>query len=140
MNNNNINVTEQFHFEPIRKSVPAAMWGKDFEPKLNSRRLIDGILMGFRVTPQPKTKPEQPETTPVSDFSYEVEEKKDAYAWETQMKFMPDGGQISKINEQTIKDERNKVLNALGLTGKVSLSDNVAGAFLSPPEVGTLAA
>ena len=45
--------------KPIKKAMPAAMWGYDFAPDLNGDSTVNGLCTGFIITPQPKKQSSQ---------------------------------------------------------------------------------
>ncbi|MGP0067133.1 MAG: DUF6603 domain-containing protein, partial [Isosphaeraceae bacterium] len=55
-------VTGEFHCEAITKNLPAALWDDSFATKsnldrLNSKSLIEKLVVGFRITPKDSTLP-----------------------------------------------------------------------------------
>ncbi|MCP4418470.1 MAG: hypothetical protein GY805_17770 [Chloroflexi bacterium] len=65
-----VNVNDQFSFvleekeagtiktlSPIKKSLPAAMWGNHFGPDLNGERMVDDLCTGLVITPAAQPTP-----------------------------------------------------------------------------------
>ena len=143
--NNDKDVTDDFVYEPILKKAPEAVWGKSFKAKLNSDNgLIDNMLMGFRITPKPKKKPDQTEDKPVSDFSYDIELKDKAYNWTGPLQFTQENPDNDKSRRTTIQGissntARDAILKDLGFDAEAldfaGLASGTADAFLVAPEV-----
>ena len=138
-------VTEQFEFTAVKKSAPSALWGNQIKAQLNGG-LLDNLLSGCVVTPKPKKAPDQSETKPLRDFSYDIELKAEAFEWSTGLNLqnLDDEPQareaLSQINHIP---ERANILGALGLdASEVSLEGlekNIHGALLATPQVVQLA-
>ena len=67
---NGSEVTAGFSFNPIQKNAPVAMWGK--EPKAETsgaNSLIKDLLMGVKIKPKARKKPNETEDKLVSDFN-----------------------------------------------------------------------
>ncbi len=141
----NKDVTDDFVFEPIFKNAPEAMWGSSFEAKLNSGAgLIKDMLMGCRVMPKPKKKPDETEDKRVKDFSYDIELKDNAYIWTEPLKFRRENSDNDEARRNAIQGigdntARGALLKDLGLdAGAVDLGGfgaDTADAFLVAPQV-----
>jgi len=146
----NKDVTDQFVYEPILKNAPEAMWGTKFEAELNSpSSLIHNMLMGFRITPKPKKQPDQTEEKLVSNFSYDVELKDNAYKWARPSTLSQEnpGDQgaeqrkatLQRIRQSETQNKRSAILTELGLDQSNvqldELSADLSEAFLKIPEV-----
>jgi len=51
---------DRFDFVPVRKKVPAAMWGRSFAPSLNGASFVEDALAGFEI--RPRARPRAGET------------------------------------------------------------------------------
>ena len=62
---------DSFRFKPIKKAMPAAMWGNEFKPNLNGNRTIADLCTGFTITP--KNPPAALHTQPIdkANLAYE---------------------------------------------------------------------
>lgn len=145
VDNGDVDVSDQFILARLLKNAPKALWGSSFNAKPGKNHLVTGMLMGFRITPKPKKKSEVTEDKEVSDFSYDVEQKPDAFAWEASLSLTYDTGTddqrrtiLQGVNNQTETNQRKNILNALGLADLTSLdriSEDTTAAFLRAPEV-----
>ncbi|WP_188462977.1 DUF6603 domain-containing protein [Marivirga lumbricoides] len=66
MNRQNVNSTlhltvkhegekiNDFEFDPVLKNAPAALWGKQLKPELNSSTTIENCLFGYRIAVKPE--------------------------------------------------------------------------------------
>ena len=52
-----------FSYKPIKKAMPAAMWGNGFSPELNGDRTVDGLCTGL--TLHPATLPKVGKSAPI---------------------------------------------------------------------------
>jgi len=57
--------TDDFLISPIKKNVPAALWGTKFQPDLNSDPLVKNVISGFEISAKP-SKPSIPTTISAS--------------------------------------------------------------------------
>ncbi len=64
---------ETFTITPITKNVPSALW-----KNLNNKSL----LMGFEIKPKANKKPDKTESKPVKKFAYDIDARKNAFAWQ----------------------------------------------------------
>lgn len=137
-------ISDQLTIEPVYKSAPAALWGESKDTGLNSENaLLDNLLMGCRIVSPKNDDVGKTEERAVSDFSYDVEPKPDAWDWVPTLNLTEETmDELSSIN--TVKDARDQLLAAAGLaTEGISLdglSRNGNDVFLVKPKQVTLAA
>lgn len=108
-------VTDEFVYSPVIKKAPKALWGNRFETDLNAG-LIDGLMMGCRVTPKPKQAPSKTERKPLSDFAYDIALRDQAYGW-------ADGLVLSEVNadEEAARQVLGEITTGQAASARASL-------------------
>lgn len=137
-----------FDFLPVRKKVPAAMWGRSFSPALNGPAFVDDALAGYEI--RPKAKPQVGATAAIDPgvLQYSSETVPDAFAWETFAEFTPGTGSDAErlsaikhsLTQPATASARAHLLSAFGLLTTVTVTDTAADALFAAPRIGTLAA
>ncbi|GAB3279505.1 DUF6603 domain-containing protein [Kineosporia babensis] len=61
-------VNASFRFEPVAKSLPAALWGEELTPTLSKEALCEDMLTGYVVRPTPPVRPATTSSLPVSSL------------------------------------------------------------------------
>ncbi|MFI6763481.1 DUF6603 domain-containing protein [Micromonospora sp. NPDC050417] len=51
-------VDDRFDYQPVVKSLPAALWGGRLTPSATDPALLPGMLSGYTITPRPTTNPD----------------------------------------------------------------------------------
>jgi hypothetical protein len=119
---------DKFQVDPIRKSMPAGLWGKPNltvdkkylkPPSLNGAQLVENVLTGFEIRPKIK-KDQQAHSCEIKqdELQYTTEVIKDAYRWQN---FSLEASRGQSAWDQAAKTvagkgaDRDKLLTALGL-------------------------
>jgi len=136
-----------FDFVPIKKKVPAGLWGKTLTPSLNGQGFIDGALSGVEIRPKNPPAPGVTSDIERANLQYDPTNIQDAYYWEPFKAFNAapesDDARRELIRAGIMRGDtvaaRNRLLQELGLSVSLTLSEAAADAFAVPPQVGTLA-
>ena len=153
---------DEFHFEPLFKKVPAALWdeplpsadGKPAKPDLNGKRFIDNALTGFKM--RPKNPPASGHSHQIlkDDVAYSTHFVEDAFSFETEQTFqiqsITQTGTVKNekdfinahILDKNVVDTRNQLLKDLGFqpeTLGLDLDSSIADVFVEMPMVGDYA-
>lgn len=135
-------VEDEFEYIPIKKQVPAGLWGTSPTPKLNGEKFIENALSGFEIKPGNPPKPGQTYAVDRSNLKFEPEDAPAGYRWEPQTPFNP-----SKLEDEKRRDSisntllqnsnRNSLLENMGFDPNqdVDLNTEVADDFLVAPQV-----
>ncbi len=119
------NVTKDFRFDPVRRSVPAGMWGDEFLPDVNSDSVVKNVLTGFRLVAGPMIRVEGREIER-ENLAFDTDLLKYAYKWENQWDdFMPAGDLVPTSNVSTDDklEARNSLLESFDLPADVKLHE-----------------
>lgn len=152
--------TEDFHFEPILKKMPASLWdapipsdgGKPGKPDLNGGSFIEGALSGFVITPKqlPKLGPTQQISR--ENFRFTTHEVEDGFHFEEERDFVPkadlngvreDDYIKAHILDKEVKTAREELLTVLGFqpeTFGLDIDNTMADGFVEMPAVGKFVA
>jgi hypothetical protein len=117
-----------FTFEPIKKNVPAALWGSKKTPALNDERLIKNVVTGFVVKAKKTDSQLNSIRIDTANLKPAAERVQHGFAWE--------GGRLhdpSKITSSTqlnqilsnSAQQREDFLRKMDLDWTVDVSDNV---------------
>ncbi|MEW1777188.1 DUF6603 domain-containing protein [Streptomyces sp. NPDC086777] len=139
-----------FHYEPVTKNLPAAMWGDRLLPSVTDPALVDDLLTGYTIRPLPPVEPATPPYLPrdVLRATTALDTQQNAYRWLDRPPFVPDGRDAA-TRRQVIADSatapetaavRSAVAAAV-LTGgagddPLDLGGFDAAGFLVVPQVG----
>ncbi len=142
-------VEDEFTYTPIKKKVPAGLWGKELKPDINGTKFIDNTVCGFEISP--KDAPAAGETGDVErkDLSFSTGSVPGAYkcrsiASQAVETAMDDAARRTKIRDTIVpavdsttgKSTRGTLLEALDMeTGGVRVSAANADYFLIPPRI-----
>ncbi len=139
---------DHFDFVPVRKKVPAAMWGRSFSPSLNGAAFVEGALAGFEI--RPKARPQAGATAAIDPgvLQYSSETVADAFKWESFAEFVPAAAGDAErrrdikvtLAEPMTAAARGHLLGAFGLQTTVTITAAAADALLAAPSFGALAA
>ncbi|MFT5758697.1 MAG: hypothetical protein ACI9LM_003445 [Alteromonadaceae bacterium] len=144
LDNNNMDVSEQFIIKPLLKNAPKSLWGDSFKAKPGKDNLIRNMLMGIEITPKPKKKPLETEEKFVTDFSYDIELKDKSFIWKPSLAFIDQAysvqqrrGLIQGIND--VNEHRTNLFTEMGLDPDwfdcQQLEKNTDNAFLRAPKI-----
>lgn len=125
-------VGAEFVYEPVRKNVPAALWGVSASPTLNGSQHVKDALSGFVIRAKP---PEPPAETPQISSSVLVAESttKSACRWGAAGRAFAGGAEFKPETDDTRK--RDALLESLGLKPSgMKLDDKLTYDFLKPPQ------
>lgn len=143
---NGIPIHADFKFSPIRKNVPAALWGNRLIPKINGDSLIRDALTGFRI---------EPGAGPLSNHSHDIDRNlllytisplDNVYLWETitspVFQGLLDQARENLIDaamsDPTVTTARNSLVTALGLGFETDLTGFNTSDFFIQPQVFTI--
>ncbi len=138
------NVETDFEFIPILKNVPAALWGQSLTPDLNGQAFIRQALSGFEIRPKVRSNPGETLAIDRRKLQYaDPEMIADAYDWEILNAFTSvstdETQRRQSIGNSIVSDStsgvRGQLLQALGVSAEIDLSDEVADAFLITPQI-----
>lgn len=125
-------VGAEFVYEPVRKNVPAALWGGSPSPTLNGSQFVKDALGGFVIRARP---PEPPAETPQISSSVLVAESttKPECRWGAAGRAFAGGAEFRPETDDTRK--RDALLESLGLKpAGMRLDDKLTYDFLKPPQ------
>ncbi|HEY0321630.1 MAG TPA: DUF6603 domain-containing protein [Pyrinomonadaceae bacterium] len=141
---------DEFSYAPIRKRVPAGLWGQSLTPNLNGNTFIEDVPTGLEIKPGKQPDPGETALIDLSKFKYTLSYfPKDegypvvtgyAYAWEPKGSFTPSPdveGRNAVRDSVENNSQRDSLLKALAVNVDVNISANVAKDFLSAPKIGT---
>ncbi|TQS39952.1 DUF6603 domain-containing protein [Cryptosporangium phraense] len=139
----NVDVTRLFTFSPIRKKVPAAMWGQSVRARTDGDALIADTLAGFAIAPLAPVIPaaETPEILLVADAQYGLSQVTGAFGWTAGRTFAAANRQGDAAVAAALGSTaaRAALLAELGLgTDGLTSGPGTATAFPLPPQVGDL--
>jgi len=133
------------HAEPVRKRVPAALWGEQRQAGLHDAAFIEGALTGFTLTPAGGPVPGETAPVPRSALQFSTDEVQNGYAWTT-----PAGGfkpapldddarreaLAASLGDSRTAEARASLLRALGFEPTaVTLRPDSAALFIIPPQI-----
>ena len=121
-------IDQAFHFTPILKAVPAALWGysnpaADEESLLKAERLVPNTLAGYEIRPaESQVEPHHSSQIPTEHLQYETETVPEAFQWQAFEVSDCQGLEAWEKAEDAplINQKRDDLLKALGL-GSVEL-------------------
>ena len=133
-----------FAFQPLKKAVPAALWGDNLQPDINGKRTIPDLLTGFEITPAEPV--HAPKTHPIDkkNLAFDTQDRNSAYEFVAPKTFATAAKQTKQavnksINRKTTVDRRNKMLKSLGFHTpmlETELGPNPADLLLAAPQIG----
>ena len=147
---NKTGVEAEFEYIPIRKNVPAALWGESSDTNLDGKKFINDALSGFEIRPKNPPKPGQTQDIDRRNLSYDSESLTDYYDWQDVVAFADSSEPDEDIRERDIGESirskanaRETLLSDLGFTQAeiegIDLSDfsnqNIEQAFVVAPQL-----
>lgn len=132
--NGNADVTHKFTYSSVTKNVPRAVWGSDFQPKIDGGGLLENMLMGLRIVPIPPAPPTMTDSLPIDSFEYDLELKDNAYSWQDApaQTAKASAAVMRAMNTTPTNTRRDSLLDVLGLNKeKVQFSSNLGNEFLA---------
>jgi hypothetical protein len=142
-----VSAEDYFDFVPIKKRAPAGLWGKTLTPSVNGRDYIEQALSGFEIRPKNPPEPGMTSDIDIGALQYDPTNVQNAFYWETFNSFSvspdSDDARRERIRSSLMREEtiaaRNRLLQDLGLSSNLTLSESTADAFSVPPQVGSFA-
>jgi hypothetical protein len=136
-----------FDFVPIKKKVPAGLWGNSLTPSINGQGFIDGALSGFEIRPKMRPAPGVTADIDRANLQYDPTDVQNAFYWENFKPFNAstesDDARRERIRASLAQTEtveaRDRLLRDLGLSVNLTINESTADAFSVPPQVGVLA-
>jgi hypothetical protein len=141
---NNNDAESDFAFVPVKKNVPAGLWGKSLTPDLNGQSFIREALTGFEIIPNEPTKPAITADIDRGYLQYSNPKPiSGAYSLAHVCGFTPlpwnDEKRKQKIKESIVNkatiDARKQLLAVLSIGADIDLSDTVSDEFLIAPMI-----
>ncbi|MEV4377154.1 DUF6603 domain-containing protein [Streptosporangium sp. NPDC049644] len=129
-------VNSAFRFEPVGKSLPAALWGDRLTPSLGEPALRDDLLTGYVVRPNPPREPATIQSLPLSRLRAATSLFSDpAFSWTKPSAFTRAADQRLDLaaGARARSAIAGKLLPGLG----IDLNGLSATDFLQAPEVGS---
>ena len=139
---------DRFHYEPVLKNLPFALWGTKLTPALSDPRLISQLLTGYTIRPVPPDEPAAPPWVTRSALQ-------DATPLTAGDVFQPavppsftadDGGPehweeeiVRGLTDPTVADARAAVVHAVLSGSDIDLNGADATGFHATPQVGSYA-
>jgi hypothetical protein len=136
---------DDFDFVPVKKRAPAGLWGKSLTPSVNGQGYIEQALSGFEIRPKNPPAPGMTSDIDIGALQYDPTNVQNAFYWETFKSFNvspeTDDARRARIRSGLMQAEtieaRNRLLQDLGLSSNLTLSESTADAFSVPPQVGS---
>ena len=136
-------VEDRFHFQPIYKNVPTALWGEALTPATpNEATLIKGALSGFEIRPAQAPKSDKSPLIPLKDLIFEPDVYANAFSWQDlpphRATDQSESDRENRINETilAVAAKRETLLRELGVAEPVvELSADVGRQFLYAPQI-----
>ena len=136
---------DDFDFVPVKKRAPAGLWGKSLTPSVNGQGYIEQALSGFEIRPKNPPAPGMTSDIDIGALQYDPTNVRDAFSWEPFKSFSvsteSDDARRERIRSGLMQAEtieaRNRLLQSLGLSPNLTLSESTADAFSVPPQVGS---
>jgi uncharacterized protein DUF6603 len=134
---NGVTVTgKQFKYSPIKKLVPAGLWGESATPSLTGTKFLEDVATGIEIVPGESPKSGETKNIAVEVFKFKDEPYRDDFKWQRGIKFVPSD---KKIADSVVSNQlRDTLLATLGLNFDISIGKTVADDFLTAPQIGTL--
>ncbi|MDX2030919.1 MAG: DUF6603 domain-containing protein, partial [Blastocatellia bacterium] len=135
-------VEADFTYTPVRKRMPAGMWGQSLTPTINGQKYIEDAVAGFEIRPKSQPAPGQTANIDRANLRDSAETIPNAYRWENFGAFTARGGDDPQRRAQMrpgITDEGKILLSDL-LTGgfELTITDATIDAFLIAPQIGEI--
>jgi uncharacterized protein DUF6603 len=134
-----------FDFVPIKKKVPAGLWGQSLVPALNSQDFINDTLAGFEIKPRAKPTPGVTAAIDPGELQYTTEHVDRAFSWERIAKFAGSQGEndwkgtiSNSLTDAATANARGQLMDSLGITTEITVGGKTANAFLGAPQIGSL--
>ncbi|GAA4198617.1 hypothetical protein GCM10022252_49400 [Streptosporangium oxazolinicum] len=125
-----------FRFDPVGKSLPAALWGDQLTPSLGKPALRDNLLTGYVIRPNPPREPATTQSLPLSRLKAATSLSSDpAFSWTALPAFRRATGQA--LNLAAGAQARSAIAGKLLPDLRVDLNGLGATDFLQAPEVGS---
>ncbi len=139
-----VSVETDFVAEPIGKGMPAALWGGEFAPTLESAPLVPNAVAGFTLRPQLPPTPGATAAIDQSYLQYATQAVAAAYAWSADRPFaaqtQTDAQRRATISATVTAAQpsalRDQLLQAFGVSSPVELQPTLAATFTVAPQVG----
>jgi hypothetical protein len=126
---------QHFHFAPIFKKAPAALWGGSLSPNLNGARFIERVLSGFEVRPKDDVEPVTGTSVSRAGWQYTDAPVRPSYSWEGRPGPEVGGEPASAarvrdtIAQTAAVTARTRLLAALRVDAPIDVDASVADAF-----------
>jgi hypothetical protein len=131
---------------PIRKNMPAGLWGPKLSNDLHGKKFVEHALTGFEIRPaQPVL---ESYTNPIdpANFSFSTDGIDGAFQWEPAFAFAADETQGrttlgASLMKTEVALERNALLEALGYAqpnNEIMIQSALETIFLEVPQIGVV--
>jgi hypothetical protein len=131
---------EGFEYIPIKKNVPAGLWGTEFQPGLQSEALVMGVISGCEITAKDPTSSAEP--VEYSTLQHDPDRKALDFQWEKGISVSTepktDGARRQAMKDCLTKTNgvRQGILADLGIESEgITMNENIAEVFLFAPQI-----
>ena len=130
----------KFNYHVRTKKAPTALWGTKLKPGVNDRQFIDNTLAGLEIEPGEPPTAGRIKEIDRSFIRYETTPIDNAIQWFDGTAFnaaeLDEAGARNEINT-SIKTNtgRDALLESLGITAPIDLTDSIANAYVLPPQI-----
>ena len=138
-------VDDAFTFTPVRKNLPAALWGDTLAPSATGPQLVTDLLTGYAIAPHPPAEPAAPPSLPRAALqtltALFTEER--AFGWLAPSPFMPSAAGAAAREAQIAASlaspdpgqARQAILDAVLPGAIIDLAGFDPAVFLEAPQV-----
>lgn len=138
-------VDDAFGYTPVRKNLPAALWGDLLAPSTTGPQLVTGLLTGYEIAPHPPSEPDSPPWLSRSELqtltALFTEER--AFDWLAPASFTPSSVDAAAREAQIAASlaspdpgqARQSILDAVLSGATVDLAGFEPSVFLEAPQV-----
>ena len=128
-----------FEYTLIKKLVPAGLWGETAAPTVNGKKFLEDVATGIEIKGKdPKTS--QTDMVHLDEFKFADERYENAFKWEAASSFgYEKDPQPGKKIANTVgsNEKRDALRKELGMTFSINIGKDVAGDFVTVPQIGT---
>jgi len=131
----------QFKYLPIKKLVPAGLWGESATPSLTGQKFLENVVTGIEIIPGNSPASSETKEIKVDVFKFQDEFHPNAFQWELASSFKRDKEADARATiAKTVgsNKKRDDLKAELGVKFDISIGKDFAGDFVTAPQIGTL--